>query len=139
MTAIAPARPRKRGNPEHDVQRAIVALLRVVIPAPVVVHHAVNSVGMSGKRAAVQGGILKALGVHAGFSDLIVLAQGRAVFLEVKSDKGTLRASQVQFRDAVQAMGFPWALVRSADEALAAIEAAGIETRAKALGIRGVK
>ena len=136
MTAASrPRAPRK--YPEHDVQRAIVSLLRAVIPAPAVVHHANNSVGMGGRRAVVQGGILKALGVHAGFADLIVLAQGRAVFLEVKSGTGSLSPAQRIFRDAVQEMGFAWALVRSVEDALAAVEAAGITTRAKAHRIRG--
>jgi hypothetical protein len=62
------------------------------------------------------------MGVHAGFADLIVLSEGRALFLEVKSKTGRLRPTQIAFRDAVRAHGFSWALARSVDDALSALE-----------------
>lgn len=129
MTAISTTATRRRATPEADIQRAIVALLRAVVPGAIV-HHSNNSVAGRGRKSKTQGGILKGLGVHAGFADLVVIAQGIVVFLEVKSATGSLEASQRQFRDEVQAQGFLWALVRSEAEALAAVEAAGIRTRA---------
>lgn len=128
MTAPSPARLR-RGRPEADIQRQIVALLRAVLPKGAIVHHAANEVGGGGRHARTRQAILTGMGVHAGFSDLVVLAEGRALFLEVKSARGRLSPAQGAFRDAVQQQGFAWALVRSPEDALAALSAHGFRTR----------
>jgi hypothetical protein len=60
---------------------------------------------------------------------LVVLAQGQVVFLEVKSPSGRLRPAQEAFRDDVIRQGFGWALVRSVDDALAALRQHGVSTR----------
>ena len=69
------------------------------------------------------------MGVHRGFADLMVLCEGRVLFLELKSPKGRLSPAQAAFRDAVQAQGFGWALVRSLDDALGALADHDITTR----------
>jgi len=69
------------------------------------------------------------MGVQAGFADLIVLCDGRVLFLELKSLKGRLSPTQEAFRDAMLAQGFGWALVRSLDDALSAIADHGFTSR----------
>jgi hypothetical protein len=69
------------------------------------------------------------MGVHAGFADLIVLCDGRVLFLELKAPKGQLRPTQEVFRDVVLAQGFGWAFVRSLDDALGALADHGFTTR----------
>jgi hypothetical protein len=69
------------------------------------------------------------MGVHPGFADLIVVCEGRVLFLELKSLKGRLSEAQEAFRAAVQAQGFGWALVRSLDDALGALADHGLATR----------
>ena len=128
MTAPSPARLR-RSRPEADIQRQIVALLRVVLPKGAIVHHAANEVGCGSRHARARQAILTGMGVHAGFSDLVVLAEGRTLFLEVKSARGRLSPAQTAFRDAVQAQGFAWALVRSPEDALGALNMHGFRTR----------
>jgi len=128
MTAPSPARLR-RGRPEADIQRQTVALLRAVLPKGAIVHHAANEVGFSGRHARTRQAILTGMGVHAGFSDLIIITGGRVLFLEVKSPRGRLSPAQGAFRDAVQAQGFAWALVRSPEDALGALRAHGFRTR----------
>ena len=60
-----------------------------------------------------------------------------------KSRKGQLSPAQQAFRDAVQAQGFGWALVRSLDDALGALADHGLTTRvvgavgSPALGVSG--
>lgn len=120
---------KRRGTPEADIQRQIVATLRTVLPRGSIVHHSANEVGFSGHGARLRQAMLVGMGVHPGFADLVVLADGRAVFLEVKSKAGRLSPAQKAFRDAVQAQGFGWALVRSTDDALAALAALGVRTR----------
>jgi VRR-NUC domain-containing protein len=111
----------RRKTPEADAQRAIVQALRFVLPRGSIVHHSVNEITAGDRRAKVRQAILVGMGVHPGFADLIVLSQGRVLFLEVKSKTGRLSPAQKDFRDAVQAQGFAWALVRSVDDALAAL------------------
>ena len=111
----------RRSTPEADAQRAIVQALRVALPRDAIVHHCANEVTEAGSRGQLRQSILVGMGVYAGFADLIVICGGRVLFLEVKSQTGRLRKSQEVFRDTVCAQGFGWALVRSVDDALAAL------------------
>ena len=120
---------KRRGTPEADLQRAVVSALRVALPKGAIVHHCVNEVTEPGPRGARRQAILVGMGVHPGFADLIVLSEGRVLFLELKSLKGRLSEAQEVFRDAVQAQGFGWALVRSLDDALGALADHGLATR----------
>lgn len=120
---------KKRGTPEADIQRAIVSLLRAVLPKGSIVHHAANEIASGGRDGHVRQAILVGMGVHAGFADLLVLSQGKVMFLEVKSSTGRLRPAQEAFRDAVTQQGFGWALVRSVDDAVGALRAHGFATR----------
>jgi len=119
----------RRGTPEADLQRAVVGALRFALPKGAVLHHCVNEVTQPGPRGARRQAILVGMGVHRGFADLMVLCEGRVLFLELKSPKGRLSPAQAAFRDAVQAQGFGWALVRSLDDALGALADHGITTR----------
>jgi VRR-NUC domain len=121
----------RRKTPEADAQRAIVEALRFVLPRGAIVHHSVNEVTSGDRRAKVRQAILVGMGVHAGFTDLIVLSDGRVLFLEVKSKTGRLSPAQETFRDAVRAQGFAWALVRSVEDALAALADHGFTTRVR--------
>jgi DNA-binding HxlR family transcriptional regulator len=103
----------RRGTPEADAQRAIVQALRTVLPKGSIVHHSANEVAGGDRRSRLRQAMLVGMGVHPGFADLIVLSGGRVLFLELKSRTGRLRPDQRAFRDAVQAQGFGWALVRS--------------------------
>ena len=124
---MPPATP--RGRPEADLQRAVVRLLRAALPGAVI-HHSANEVTGSGAAARRRQAILVGMGVHAGFADLIVLAQGRVLFLELKSPAGRVTPAQRAFGDAMRAQGHGWAEVRRLDDALAACAAAGIRVRA---------
>ena len=120
---------KRRGTPEADLQRAVVVALRFALPKGAIIHHCVNEVTEAGPRGAKSQAILVGMGVHAGFADLIVLCEGRVLFLELKSLKGRLSPTQIEFRNAVMAQGFGWALVRSLDDALGALADHGFTTR----------
>lgn len=126
----------RRATPEADAQRAIVHALRVVLPHGAIVHHAANEVTSGDRRAKLRQAILVGMGVHPGFADLIVLSGGQVLFLEVKSRTGRLSPAQKVFRDAVQAQGFGWALVRSVEDALGALADHSFTTRVQALRAR---
>jgi len=120
---------KRRGTPEADLQRAVVVALRFALPKGAIVHHCANEVTEAGPRGARRQAILVGMGVHPGFADLIVLCDGRVLFLELKSLKGRLSPAQEAFRDAILAQGFGWALVRSLDDALGALADHGLTTR----------
>ena len=118
-----------RGTPEADLQRAVVSALRFALPRGAIIHHCANEVTQAGPRGAKRQAILQGMGVHAGFADLMVLSEGRVLFLELKSPKGRLSPAQQAFRDAVQAQGFAWALVWSLDDALGSLADHGFTNR----------
>ena len=120
---------KRRGTPEADLQRAVVIALRFALPKGAIIHHCVNEITEAGPRGAKRQAILVGMGVHAGFADLIVLYEGRVLFLELKSLKGRLSPTQEAFRDAMLAQGFGWALVRSLDDALGALADHGFTSR----------
>lgn len=120
---------KRRGTPEDDLQRSVVQALRFALPRTAIIHHCANEVTEPGPRWAKRQAILVGMGVHPGFADLMVLCDGRVLFLELKSPKGRLSPDQEAFRDAVQAQGHGWALVRSLDDALGALADHGFTTR----------
>ena len=119
----------RRGTPEADLQRAVVQALRFALPRTAIIHHCANEVTEAGPRGAKRQAILVGMGVHAGFAELMVLSDGRVLFLELKAAKGRLRPSQEAFRDAVLAQGFGWAMVRSLYDALGALADHGFTSR----------
>jgi hypothetical protein len=123
---------RRRGTPEADLQRAVVSALRFALPSTAIIHHSANEVTEPCPRGAKRQAVLVGMGVHPGFADLIVLRDGRVLFLELKSLKGKLSPDQEAFRDAVLVQGFGWALVRSLDDALGALADHGFTTRVAA-------
>jgi len=120
---------KRRGTPEADLQRAVVEALRFALPRTAIIHHCANEVTEPGPRGAKRQAILVGMGVHPGFADLMVLCDGRMLFLELKSQKGRLSPDQEAFRDAVQAQGHGWALVRSLNDALGALADHGFTMR----------
>lgn len=120
---------KRRDTPEADLQRAVVQALRIALPRTAIIHHCANEVTEAGPRGAKRQAILVGMGVHAGFADLMVICEGRILFLELKSPKGRLRPEQEAFRDAVKAQRFGWVLVRSIDDALGALADHGFTTR----------
>ena len=120
---------KRRGTPEADLQRAVVVALRFALPKTAILHHCANEVTEPGPRGAKRQAVLVGMGVQPGFADLIVLCGGRVLFLELKSLKGRLSPAQEEFRDAVLAQGFGWALVRSLDDALGALADHGFTSR----------
>ena len=104
---------KRRGTPEADLQRAVVTTLRFALPNGAIIHHCANEVTEAGPRGAKLQAILVGMGVHPGFADLVILCDGRVLFLELKSLRGRLRQAQEAFRDAVMTQGFGWDLVLS--------------------------
>ena len=94
---------------EADLHRAIVAMLAVEMLPGVVFFHPANGE----QRSKAAAGRLKGMGVVPGIPDLILIADGRAYGLEIKTDKGTLSPSQKQMAERFRRAGSEYELVRS--------------------------
>ena len=78
----------------------------------------VFAVPNGGKRRLREATIMKAEGVTAGVSDLIILLPQRAVFVEMKQEKTKQTDTQKTFQASVQALGFEYYVWRSIDDAI---------------------
>jgi hypothetical protein len=85
----------------------------------------VYSVPNEGRRVA--GGILKAMGLLSGVTDLVIVSRGgKSHFVEVKTKTGRLSKAQREFRDACLWIDAPHAVVRSLDEYKNALKGWGL-------------
>jgi hypothetical protein len=70
-----------------------------------------------GTRNKLEAITLKATGLLAGASDLIIIfPNGQLVFLELKTDTGKQSDKQIEFEKRVTELGFEYKLIRSLEE-----------------------
>jgi hypothetical protein len=99
---------------EESVHGAVVELLRLKAHRDLIYFHPANG----GERRLSVALRLKRMGVVAGVPDLaFVLPDGRAAFLEVKTRTGRMSPEQMMFAARCKAVGTPFAIARSVDEA----------------------
>ena len=106
---------------EDRIQKQIVAELRARLPKAII-HHSPNEGNRGGTKGIIDGRRRKAMGLFPGYPDLEVICNGKVTFIEVKTPKGKLAPSQKLFMEAVQAQGFDYLLMRSADEVPPALD-----------------
>ena len=84
------------------------------------VHHvprlSIFAVPNGGTRDVAEAMSLKATGLRAGVSDLIVLLPGKCLFIEVKTESGKQSPKQIEFEQTVAALGFTYVVVRSLND-----------------------
>ena len=85
------------------------------------VQHLIFSVPNGAHVSKQQAMKLKATGLIAGVSDLIVIQPNRCVFVELKIDKGKQSDKQIDFEKKVKSLGFEYYVVRSLEEFKACI------------------
>jgi len=74
------------------------------------------SVPNGGTRNIREAMLLKATGVVAGVSDLIIVRQSEVLFVEVKTEIGKQSKEQKNFQKTVENFGFKYILVRSLED-----------------------
>lgn len=74
------------------------------------------SVPNGGSRNLLEAKRLKATGLKAGVSDLIVLMPDRCIFIELKTEKGIQSDKQKEFENDVKALGFEYYLIRTFEQ-----------------------
>ncbi len=105
-------------RPEQALQRDVVRALHGL---PVTFFHPANG----GKRTKIEAAIFKGQGVRAGVPDLWIGQHGRTVFVELKSETGTVTKSQKTMHEELTYHGFPVAVCRTIGEVVDALRVAG--------------
>ena len=100
---------------EHQIQSTLVSILEYKL-RPGVVRIALANGGLRHPRVAA---MLRAEGVMPGAPDLVFAVEnGRVIWLELKTSKGTLSDHQIGMRAKLERLGHVWGMARSVDEAL---------------------
>ena len=89
-------------RPEAQIQRAVIEHLRWRGVPNSFAFHPANG----GWRTAVEGAILKGMGVVAGVPDIIIIHAGKVFGLELKTDAGRLTDIQRETIEIMRRAGF---------------------------------
>ena len=108
----------RRAQPEAALQRSVIQHLTWRARPGVWWTH----VPLGGLRSKIEAAILRGLGTARGTPDLLI-ADGKAYFLELKSADGRTSDAQRQCHEALRAAGAEVAVAHGIDEALAWLEA----------------
>lgn len=103
-------------NEEHNIQVACVRWFAYQFPE---LRGLLFAVPNGGRRDAVTGAKLKAEGVVAGVSDLILLVPSKghgALLIEMKTEKGRQTDEQKRWQELVERVGYQYVVCRSFDE-----------------------
>lgn len=115
----------RRRQPEAEIQRAVVDLLRKAGCRGIFF-----AVPNGGKRPRIEAAIMQSLGVRAGVPDLAgSLPGGKSWFLEIKAPSGRLSQEQLAFGNECLTYGIPWAVASSLEEAVHHLKAWGVFAR----------
>jgi hypothetical protein len=107
MTAKLRAELASMGKSEYQHHCQVVELLRNAGVPGLMFWHTPNG----GKMTPQRGARMRAMGVMAGVSDLIIaLPNGKMCFLELKSKKGVLSGAQEAFLEAMDKTGHLWSI-----------------------------
>lgn len=114
---------------EQDIHKAIVAYLNAVLPPDAILTHAPNEGNRGGAKGARDGERRKAMGVLAGFPDLLLFVDGTGYCIEVKTPQGRLSPVQKRVRDILRGQGIAYEVARSVDDVRALLAEWGVRTR----------
>lgn len=127
VNALKCKKKRREGHDsEERFQRETALFFDFVLPRDAWWSHFPNG----GHRHALVGASLKRQGTQAGAPDNLIIWQGKAHWVELKSRYGTLRASQQTTIPAIEAAGSPVVVARTLEDVAAALDAWGIPLRA---------
>ena len=111
-----------RQQPEAQLQRSVIAQLQWRARPGAWFCHIPNG----GARSPIEGAIFKSLGVQAGCPDLLIVADGKALFLELKAPGRKLSPAQVECHDALRRAGATVETADNIDTALDQLTAWGL-------------
>jgi hypothetical protein len=112
---------RKRRS-EQLIQRALVERLAWQKPPGVWWAH----IGNGGYRKPIEAAIMAGLGVRRGAPDLAFVVDGRAFFIELKSERGRLSEAQRECHEQIRQAGGIVGVAGSIDEAVETLRTWGV-------------
>ena len=121
---LLPERPPRR-HLEDDLQRQVVAFLRLALPADAVFYHPANG-GQRHKKAAAR---MVGLGLVAGIPDLALICAGRPIFVELKTPRGQLSVAQRSIHGKLRYCGADVLVCRSVEGVANALAELGVHLR----------
>jgi hypothetical protein len=117
-------------RPEQIIHKAVADHLRQRGVPGLVWWHTAQGVKIGGRRnrkgVAIQGAIMKGLGVRAGVSDILALHGGKFFALELKAPGGRPTEEQLRFIDDVRGQGGFTCVAEGLDQALRVLECWGL-------------
>lgn len=105
---------KKRHIPRHiesSIQKQLVTWFRYHYP-----QYIIAAIPNGGFRNAREAKYMKEEGVLAGFSDLIMIAKGSVLFVEVKTPEGMQSEKQKIFQAKIDNLGFRYCICHSLKE-----------------------
>lgn len=99
-------------RPEQSLHRAVADLLHAILMPPTWW----TTVPAGSDASKVRTQILNGLGYRAGTPDVLLVADGQAYFIELKSQTGRLSPAQRDTSDLLIAAGARFAICRSLDD-----------------------
>ena len=109
---------RRCARPEQIVHKSVVAHLKARGVPRLVYLHPANG----GARSAVEGAILKSLGVVPGAPDLLLFHDGRSHAIELKADSGRVSESQAEMLRRIDQAGVITAVAIGLNNAIRQLE-----------------
>lgn len=116
--------PMRRAQPEQALQRQVVQFLAVALEG----NSFFTTIPLGGG-GRLRGAILHGLGVKRGLPDVLVINDGRAIWLELKAKRGFVSEAQRGCHAALASARCPVAVVRSLDDVIEALQRAGVPLR----------
>jgi hypothetical protein len=119
-----------KSQPEQRLQRAVADYLAWALLPPAWFTAIAHGARLGDDSTAwLRGGILRGTGTKAGVPDILIVHEGRAYFVELKSARGSLSEAQRTTHSALTATGCPVAVCRSLDDVQSMLWAWRIPTR----------
>lgn len=119
-----PTFPRRRQQPEQALQTQVVKFLRAALAG----NSWFGSVPLGGGGAS-RGRTLKRTGAVAGTPDMLLVNDGRAIWIELKAPKGVVSDAQLYAHQQLRQAGSLVFVCRSLDEVIEAMRSAGVPLR----------
>lgn len=116
LLALEGSKRRKPRHLESGIQQACVRWFRLAFP-----RYLCFAVPNGGSRNAIEAANMKKEGVMAGVSDLIVVAERRVLFVEMKTRKGRQQDTQKAFQHRVEVLGHRYVVCRSLEDFMRAV------------------
>jgi hypothetical protein len=108
----------RRRQPEQELQRSVIAHLQWRARSGVWWTH----IPLGGLRSKIEASILRDLGTTRGTPDLLIVADGKAHFLELKAPHGRVTPEQHACHEALCAAGACVAVAYDIDDAIERLE-----------------